>query len=113
MFNKIYVYCFMFVSLLICNFENCYATDLVVFLSIPSDVWYENIYLIADKVTWMDYKNFTVQVGDMGTLVYNFPDWYHGKYDPALLNEDMNNDIAGPWKRRYTNNNNTCIKNNS
>lgn len=40
----------------------------------------------------MDYENFTVQIGDRGELVYNFPDWYHGKYDPALYNTDINGD---------------------
>ncbi|WP_113675988.1 hypothetical protein [Vallitalea guaymasensis] len=68
------------------------APDRVVLRSIPSDVWYQTVYLIADQLTWMDYKNFTVQVGDMGNDVYNFPDWYHGKYDPALYREDINND---------------------
>lgn len=40
----------------------------------------------------MDYGNFTVQIGDRGELVYNFPHWYHGKYDPALYNVDINDD---------------------
>lgn len=93
MLKKFNVCCFMFLSLLTCNFQNVYATDRVVLLSIPSDMWHQRIYLIADKLSWMDYRNFTVQVGDMGEYVYNFPNWYHGKYEPALYKEDINNDM--------------------
>lgn len=79
-------------ALSICNFKNTSATDRVVLKSISSDTWYETVYLMADKLSWMDYKNFTIQIGDMGEYVYNFPNWYHGKYDPALYKEDINND---------------------
>ncbi|WP_315114639.1 hypothetical protein [uncultured Clostridium sp.] len=110
MFKKFNVCFFMFLSLLTYNFQNVYATDRVVLLSIPSDVWYQRIYLIADKLSWIDYRNFTVQIGDMGEYVYNFPSWYHGKYKPGLYKEDinndtlediiivLNNDVAGPGK---------------
>ncbi|TQR19417.1 hypothetical protein [Psychrobacillus vulpis] len=74
------------------NTEKAYASDRVVLLSIPSDIWYKRVYLIADKKSWMDYENFTVQIGDRGEFVYNFPDWYHGKYEPALYNEDISGD---------------------
>ncbi|MFJ8066872.1 hypothetical protein ACIQYS_20050 [Psychrobacillus sp. NPDC096426] len=57
---------------------------MVLLISVPSDIWYKRVYLIADKKSWMDYENFTVQIGDRGELVYDFPNWYHGKYDPAL-----------------------------
>lgn len=40
----------------------------------------------------MDYENFTVQIGDGGQLVYHFPNWYHGKYDPGLYYKDISGD---------------------
>ncbi|WP_097028293.1 hypothetical protein [Clostridium peptidivorans] len=110
MCKKITLGCFMFLLIITFKFENIYARDRVVLLSIPSDVWHQNIYLIADKLSWIEYRNFTVQVGDRGEFIYNFPNWYHGKYDPALYKEDingdklediivvLNNDIAGYGK---------------
>lgn len=61
----------------------------VVTSHIISDVWYENIFLIADKVDNMATKNFTVQVGE---LLYNFPNWYNDKFAPTLFYEDINGD---------------------
>lgn len=92
MFKRAYLCCFIFLSLLSSNFIKVHAADRVVLTSIPSDVWHQNVYLIADKVSWMEYRNFTVQIGDRGQYVYNFPHWYHGKYDPALHKEDINSD---------------------
>lgn len=77
---------------IIFNFNTVYGSDRVVLSSIPSEVWSNNVYLIADKLTWMDYENFTIQIGNMGELVYNFPNWYHGKYEPELYKVDLNND---------------------
>lgn len=68
------------------------ANDRVVLSSIPSTIWNQTVYLLADKKNWMEYENFTVQIGDMGQDVYNFPDWYHGKYNPYLAKADINND---------------------
>ena len=82
----------LLLSMLFLNFEKPISSDRVVLVSVPSDIWYKRIYLIADKKSWMDYENFTVQIGDRGELVYHFPDWYHGKYDPALYYEDINGD---------------------
>jgi hypothetical protein len=110
MCKKITLGCFMFLLIVTFKFEKIFATDRVVLQSIPSDLWYQNIYLIADKLSWIEYRNFTVQVGDGGEYIYNFPNWYHGKYEPALYKEDingdklediivvLNNDIAGPGK---------------
>lgn len=92
MFKRAYLCCFIFLSLLSSNFIKVHAADRVVLTSIPSDVWHQSVYLIADKVSWMEYRNFTVQIGDRGQYVYNFPHWYHGKYDPALHKEDINRD---------------------
>lgn len=92
MSRKIGAACFVIVSIIAFSFGKVLAYDRVVLKSIPSKVWYQNIYLIADKLTWMDYKNFTVQIGDTGGLVYNFPDWYHGKYETALFSRDINGD---------------------
>ena len=64
--------------------------------SVPSEIWYQNIYLMADKITWMDYENFVVQVGDSTQeTLYRFPKWYHGKYPPDLFYQDMNGDSIG------------------
>lgn len=82
----------LLLSMLFLSSENIHATDRVVLVSVPSDIWYKRIYLMADKKSWMDYENFTVQIGDRGELVYHFPEWYHGKYDPALYYEDSNGD---------------------
>lgn len=73
--------------------NNILASERIVLSSIPSDVWHQTVYLIADKKKWMEYKNFTVQIGDMGQYVYNFPDWYHGKYDPYMAKADINDDM--------------------
>jgi hypothetical protein len=92
MHKKITLFYCIFIIFLSFRFENVYAEERVVLESISSDLWYERIYLIAERITGMDYKNFTVQIGDMGSLTYNFPNWYHGKYDAALYNEDINGD---------------------
>lgn len=75
-----------------CNFNTAYGDDRVVLSSISSDLWSENIYLIADRKSWVNYENFTVQVGNVGGQIYNFPNWYHGKYEPELYKVDLNND---------------------
>ncbi|UAL48283.1 hypothetical protein K7887_04780 [Sutcliffiella horikoshii] len=72
--------------------NNSLASERVVLSSIPSDIWHQTVYLIADKKKWMEYENFTVQIGDMGQYVYNFPNWYHGKYDPYMAKADINDD---------------------
>lgn len=73
-----------------------YVVQRVVTSHIISDVWYENIFLIADKVDSMATKNFTVQVGGGGgvgdELLYNFPNWYNDKFAPTLFYEDINGD---------------------
>jgi hypothetical protein len=68
----------------------------VVLLSVPSDIRHSIIYLLSDKITWMDYKNFVIQVGDSGQeTLYRFPNWYHGKYPPELIYKDVNDDTFG------------------
>ena len=74
-----------------------YGVQRVVTSHIISDVWYENIFLIADKIDSMATKNFTVQVGGGvdgvgGELLYNFPNWYNSKFAPKLFYEDINGD---------------------
>jgi hypothetical protein len=65
----------------------------VVLNSVPIDRADMRIYLLADKKSWMDYENFTVQVGEQGQdVLYHFPDWYHGKYDSALYYVDISSD---------------------
>ncbi|MFC5604559.1 hypothetical protein [Sporosarcina koreensis] len=78
------------VTILLCPVGVALAVQRVVTSYIISDVWYENIFLIADKTDWMSTKNFTVQVGD--DLFYNFPDWRNEKFTPKLFHEDINAD---------------------
>lgn len=81
----------LFIMILVCHTGKVYAEQRVVTSYIISDVWYENIFLIADKVDNMATKNFTVQVGG-GELLYNFPNWYNDKFAPKLFYEDINSD---------------------
>lgn len=83
--------------ILVCQTGKAYAFQRVVTSHIISDVWYENVFLIADKVDSMATKNFTVQVGGGvdsvgGELFYNFPNWYNAKFGPKLFYEDINGD---------------------
>jgi hypothetical protein len=90
--NKVFLS--LFVVILFCGSGKAYAVDRVVIRSITvdnPDKVNENIYLIADK-DGADYKNFTVQVGDFGRSLYNFPNWYHYSYEPKLYKEDLNGD---------------------
>ncbi|MCP8968071.1 hypothetical protein [Ectobacillus ponti] len=68
------------------------ASERVVLTSVPSEAWHQRIYLMADQITWMDYRNVTVQVGDMGQVLYHFPHWRHGKYEPKLYAADVSGD---------------------
>lgn len=85
------------VMLLLCHTGIALAIQRVVTSHIISDVWYENIFLIADKADSMATKNFTIQVGGGvdsvgGELLYNFPDWRNEKFAPKLFYEDINAD---------------------
>ncbi|WP_342543178.1 hypothetical protein MHH33_05485 [Paenisporosarcina sp. FSL H8-0542] len=65
----------------------------IVLLSVPSENRHQMIYLMADKITWMDYENFVIQVGDSTQeALYRFPNWYHGKYPPEIFYKDVNGD---------------------
>lgn len=79
----------LLIMILVCQTGKVYAIQRVVTSHIISNVWYENIFLIADKVDSMATKNFTVQVGE---LLYNFPNWYNSKFAPKLFYEDINGD---------------------
>lgn len=92
MSKKIIVLALIALILNIFSYESICASDKVVLISVPSDIWHQNIYLMADRISWMHYENFSVQVGDMGEYIYSFPEWYHGKYDPSLYKEDLNKD---------------------
>lgn len=88
---------YLVIMILICQTGIAYAVQRVVTSHIISDVWYENIFLIADKVDSMATNNFTVQVGggvdSVGSeLLYNFPNWYNSKFGPKLFYEDINGD---------------------
>ncbi|MBK5346992.1 hypothetical protein JFU03_15990 [Bacillus sp. TH44] len=48
MCKNIFVIAFI-VLMISLNLEKAYASERVVFLSIPSKVWHQNIYLIAEK----------------------------------------------------------------
>ena len=80
--------------LVICHTGKAYAVERVVTSHIISDVWYDDIFLIADKVDGMSTNNFTVQIGSSvgGALLYHFPNWYNIKFAPKLHYEDINKD---------------------
>ncbi len=87
----------LLMALLLWDTGKAYAVDRLVISHIISDKWYENIFLIADKVDGTATRNFTVQIGggvsDVGgELLYNFPNWYNSKFGPQLFNEDINSD---------------------
>jgi hypothetical protein len=87
----------LLVMILVSHTGKAYAVQRVVTSHSISDVWYENIFLIADKADGMATKNFTVQVGGGvdsvgGELIYNFPNWYNSKFAPKLFYEDINSD---------------------
>ncbi len=63
--------------------------DRVVMNSLQADRWYDNVYLMADRVNWGTYSNFTVQIGDKGELLYYFPKWESGKYDTYIYLDDL------------------------
>lgn len=63
--------------------------DRVVLKSLQADRWYDNVYLMADRVNWGTYSNFTVQIGDKGELLYYFPKWESGKYDTYIYRDDL------------------------
>lgn len=91
------LYIVLLIMFLVCPLRTVYAVQRVVTSYIISDVWYENIFLIADKVDSMATKNFTVQVGGGvdsvgGELFYNFPNWTNEKFAPKLFYEDINGD---------------------
>ncbi|MFL0247273.1 hypothetical protein [Candidatus Clostridium stratigraminis] len=92
MFKKITACCLIALTLSTFKLENIYAAERIVLKSLQSNVWHQNIYLIANRLSWINYENFTVQIGDRGEYFYNFPNWHHGKYEPALYREDINGD---------------------
>jgi hypothetical protein len=79
--------------LLSLDIKTANAIDRVVLNSVPLDRGDSRVYLLADKKSWMDYENFTIQVGEQAEgMLYHFPDWYHGKYDTALYYVDVSGD---------------------
>lgn len=75
MMNKSFIS--FFLMILLCDTSKAFAADRAVVSYIISDVWYDDIFLIADKDGSMAYKNFTLQVGDGGghEELYDFPNW--------------------------------------
>ncbi|PEJ57489.1 hypothetical protein CN692_12485 [Bacillus sp. AFS002410] len=78
-------------TLFSCSTVSAQAAERVVMNSFPSEVWQENIYLIADRIDWKEYRNFDVQIGNEGAL-YHFPTWKSGKYGTKMFSEDLNKD---------------------
>lgn len=68
---------------------NAQAVERVVVDSLHADRWYDNVYLIVDKIDWMTFRNFTVQMGLKGQYLYHFPTWESGKYDTHLFRDDL------------------------
>lgn len=90
MFKKIVIMLFLLSG----SIEKVFAAERVVLSYVPSDIWYENIFLLADTVdgNWMAHKNFTVQVGLGNGLLYHFPHWYNDKFTPELFYQDLTGD---------------------
>ncbi|MGE8077344.1 hypothetical protein [Peribacillus loiseleuriae] len=85
----------LLLAILFCNTGKAHAVERVVIATVSSDVYYENIFLMANTIEgdWMGHKNFTVQVGfPPGELLYHFPNWYNDKFTPDLFYEDINAD---------------------
>ena len=92
MISKIVACCFLLL-LLSSNIGTANAIDRVVLNSVPLDRGDSRAYLLADKKNWMDYENFSVQIGEQGQdVLYHFPGWYHGKYDTSLFYVDISGD---------------------
>lgn len=90
MIKKILILAFIFCG----SIEKATAADRIVLSYVPSERWYENIFLLADTTdgNWMAHRNFTVQVGLGNGLVYHFPHWYNDKFTPELFYQDLNSD---------------------
>jgi hypothetical protein len=86
--RKMFLTCIV-VLVFISYTSKAYAVERVVLEYIPSEIWYETVYLMADRKGDWDYDNFVVQLGNKGRDLYHFPHWYHGKYDPALYKADL------------------------
>ena len=84
----------LFIMILFFDAGKAFAANRAVVSYIISDVWYDDIFLIADKEGSMAYKNFTLQVGDGGghEKLYDFPSWYNDKFSPELHYGDINGD---------------------
>ena len=68
----------------------------VVLLSILSDVRHQMIYLMADKITWMNYENFIIQVGDSTQeVLYRFPKGYYREFKNSVLLVQVFGDTLG------------------
>jgi hypothetical protein len=92
MIKKITLSCFLLLFFLSSR-GNAYEIDRVVLTSVPTGRADTRIYLLADKISWMDYENFVIQVGEQAQgILYHFPDWYHGKYDTELHFVDVSDD---------------------
>jgi hypothetical protein len=96
MIDKI-LWTYFIIILSLINLEKVFAADRFIISSITKedpDKRNKNVYLIAEKVDGMSYKNFTIQVGDAeanGSL-YHFPNWYNVKYYPKLMVADIDGD---------------------
>lgn len=89
--------CFIVLFLFGVTVEKANAVERIVISSLPSELWYENLFLMADTIdgNWMAHRNFTIQVGLAGgesVLLYHFPNWYNDKFTPELFYEDLTGD---------------------
>jgi hypothetical protein len=88
---------FLMVSFSFFQIQTVYAVERYIMSSIATnhpDNRVKNVYLLADKVDGMTYKNFTVQIGDAeahGSL-HHFADWVNIKYEPKLIVADIDRD---------------------
>jgi hypothetical protein len=88
---------FVMLFLLGGTLEKANAVERIVISSLPSELWYDNLFLMADTIdgNWMAHRNFTIQVGLGGgesVLLYHFPNWYNDKFTPELFYDDLTGD---------------------
>ncbi|MEH7439525.1 hypothetical protein V7182_18775 [Neobacillus drentensis] len=89
--------CFVMLFLFGGTFEKANAVERVIISSLPSELWYDNLFLLAYTIdgNWMAQRTFTIQVGLGGgesVLLYHFPDWYNDKFTPELFYDDLTGD---------------------
>ena len=75
----------------LCIHEKTHAERVVVGY-VHDEVWYDSVFLLANRVDGFTTKNYVVQVGNDGRELYYFPKWRDFKYGPHVYHADVNGD---------------------